>query len=296
MKEDDVRGVKKYATAAIAAVVLAGVWVVEGCKSEGQGGAKQAVTVKGSDTMVHLASAWAEAFMKKNPQAEVAVTGGGSGTGIAALLNGTTDVCTASRKIEARELQQAAARKIDPKEFVVALDGIAIVVNPANPLNEIGIEQLKKIYVGTYANWKDVGGPDEAIVLLSRESSSGTYVFFQERVLDKKDYARSARLMPATSAIIQEVSASKGAIGYVGLGYAAEAKSKVKVLKVKEKDGAAAIEPSVETVVSGKYPISRPLNVYTRGEPAGAVKAFVDFCLSPEGQQIVKETGFVPMK
>ncbi len=232
------RGLKTYATAAVVAVMLVGLAAIEGCKSESEsagqpdGGAKQAVTVKGSYTMVHLASAWAEAFMKKDPQAEVAITGGGSGTGIAALVNGTTDVCAASRKIEDKELQQAAARKIEPKEFVVALDGIAIVVNPANPLNEITIEQLKKIYIGTYANWKEVGGPDEAIVLLSRESSSGTYVFFQERVLDKKDYARSARLMPATSAIIQEVAASKGAIGYVGLGYAAEAKSKVKVLKV----------------------------------------------------------------
>lgn len=286
------RGATVYA----AAVVLVGLWAVEGCRSQGEGSGKQTVTVKGSDTMVHLASAWAEDFMKKNPQTEIAVTGGGSGTGIAALLNGTTNVCTASRKIEAKELQQAAAKKIDPKEFVVALDGIVIVVNPANPLNEITIEQLKKIYTATYANWKDVGGPDQAIVLLSRETSSGTYVFFQEKVLDKRDYARSARLMPATSAIIQEVSASKGAIGYVGLGYAAEAKSKVKVLKVKQKDGGAAVEPSVETVIAKTYPISRPLNLYTRGQPTGAVKVFVDFCLAPEGQKIVKETGFVPVR
>jgi phosphate transport system substrate-binding protein len=266
-----------------------------GCRSEGQSGG-QAVNVKGSDTMVHLVSAWAEKFMAGNPQAEVAVTGGGSGTGIAALLNGTTDICMASRTIEEREQSQFAERKVQPKEYVVALDGIAVVVHPANAVGELTLEQLKKIYIGTYTNWKEVGGADEAIVLLSRESSSGTYVFFQEHVLEKKDYARSARLMPATSAIIQETAGSKGAIGYVGLGYAAEAGERIKTLKIKAKDGGPAVEPSVETVLSGKYPISRPLNFYTRGEPKGAVKAFIDFCLGPRGQEIVKQVGFVPVK
>ena len=284
---------------------LAG-WLVGGCgKSEnptggstsaGKEAEKQAVTIKGSDTMVHLASSWAENFMKANPHVDLAVTGGGSGTGIAALLNGTTDICTASRRIEEKELKQAAEKKIEPKEFVVARDGIAIVVNPANPLTEITMDQLKKMYIGTYANWKEVGGPDEAIVLLSRESSSGTYVFFQEHVLAKKDYAKTARLMPATSAIIQEASAGKGAIGYVGLGYAAEAKGKIKVLNVKKDAETPAVEPTVETVISGKYPISRPLNFYTRGEPAGAIKAFIDYVMSPEGQKTVQEMGYVPVK
>lgn len=279
-------------------------WLLPGCSRKdpsatgdgGPQGGKQSVTVKGSDTMVHLASSWAELFMKDHPQIDVAVTGGGSGTGIAALLNGTTDVCTASRTIEEKELKLAAEKKIEPKEFVVARDGVVIAVNPANPLDEITMDQLKKMYIGTYTNWKEVGGADEPIILLSRESSSGTYVFFQEHVLAKKDYAKTARLMPATSAIIQEVASGKGAIGYVGLGYAAEAKGKIKVLNVKKDADSPAVEPSIETVVSGTYPISRPLNFYTRGEPTGAVKAFVDFVMSAEGQKVVQEMGYVPVK
>jgi phosphate transport system substrate-binding protein len=282
-------------------------WLVSGCskrESSSAGGGtpgatpaeRQSVTVKGSDTMVHLASSWAEMYMKANPQVDVAVTGGGSGTGIAAMLNGTTDVATASRSIEEKERKLAGEKKIDPREFVVARDGIAIVVHPSNPLNEVTMEQLKKMYTGTYANWKEVGGGDEPIVLLSRESSSGTYVFFQEHVLSKKDYAKSARLMPATSAIIQEASSSKGAIGYVGLGYAAEAKGKIKVLKVKKDAGSPGVEPTIQTVVSGEYPVSRPLHLYTRGEPSGAIKAFIDFAMSPEGQKTVEEMGYVPLK
>lgn len=290
----------------IAPVLMLAVasWLLSGCSRKdpnatGEGGAqggKQSVTVKGSDTMVHLASSWAEMFMKDSPQIDVAVTGGGSGTGIAALLNGTTDVCAASRTIEEKELKRAAEKKIEPKEFVVARDGIVIAVNPANPLDEITMDQLKKMYIGTYTNWKEVGGPDEPIILLSRESSSGTYVFFQEHVLAKKDYARTVRLMPATSAIIQEIGSGKGAIGYVGLGYAAEAKGKIKVLNVKKDAESPAVEPTIETVVSGTYPISRPLNFYTRGEPAGAVKAFVDFAMSAAGQKVVQEMGYVPVK
>jgi len=285
------------------ALIVVGA-TVSGCSktdtqsSGGGAGAaqQQALTVKGSDTMVHLASTWAENFMKAHPEVDVAVTGGGSGTGIAALLNGTTDICAASRSIEEKELKQAAEKNIKPKEFVVARDGIAIVVNPANPLNEVTMDQLKKMYTGTYTHWNEVGGPDEPIVLLSRENSSGTYVFFQEHVLAKKDYAQSARLMPATSAIIQETTTGKGAIGYVGLGYAAEAKDKIKVLKVKKDADSPAVEPTIETVVSGAYPVSRPLHLYTNGEPAGAVKAFIDFAMSPEGQKVVGEMGYVPVK
>ncbi|HSW45933.1 MAG TPA: phosphate ABC transporter substrate-binding protein [Phycisphaerae bacterium] len=285
---------------ATAAICLAGAWAFWGCSRSddrsGAAGGSQMITVKGSDTMVHLASAWAEAYMKQHPKVQIAVTGGGSGTGIAAIINGTTDICTASRKIEEEELKQAAENQVQPKEFVAALDGIAVVVNPANPVNELTMEQLRKIYIGVYTNWNEVGGSDERIVLLSRETSSGTYVFFQEHVLQKNDYAQTARLMPATSAIVQEVSSSKGAIGYVGLGYAAEAGDKIKAMKIKAQDDRPAVEPLVETVVSGEYPISRPLNLYTRGEPTGEVKAFIDFCLSADGRKIVTETGFVPAK
>ncbi len=257
---------------------------------------QQSVTVKGSDTMVHLASAWAEAFMGENPNVDVSVTGGGSGTGIAALLNGTTDICMASRKMKQKETDLAAGKGIEPTEFIVARDGIAVVVNPANPIDALTLEQIRKIYIGEYSNWNKVGGPDEKIVVLSRESSSGTYVFFQKNVLQKQDYRQDARLMPATSSIIQSVSADKGGIGYVGLGYAVEAADKVKMLGVKVDKDAAPVVPSEKTVDSGEYSIARPLQLYSAGQPQQAAKSFIDFCLSPEGQKIVRQTGYVPIK
>jgi phosphate transport system substrate-binding protein len=254
------------------------------------------VTVKGSDTMVHVCSTWAEAFMDAHPGAEVSVTGGGSGTGIAALINGTTDICAASREMKPKEKDLAAQEGIEPVEFVVARDGIAVVVNPANPIDTLSLEQIRKIYTGAYDRWSQVGGPDEPIVVLSRESSSGTYVFFQEHVLAKKDYRTDARLMPATSAIIQSVSSDKGAIGYVGLGYAVEAAGKVKVLSVKADEDAPAVAPSEESVLSGEYSIARPLHLFTSGQPTGTVKQFIDFCLSDQGQKIVRQTGYVAVQ
>jgi len=260
------------------------------------GGDRQSVTIKGSDTMVHLTSTWAEMFMKAHPKVEVAVTGGGSGTGIAALLNGTTEICAASRKMKQKEKDLAAQKKIEPVEFVVARDGIAVVVNPDNPIDVLTLEQICKIYTGAYTNWNQVGGSDEPIGVLSRESSSGTYVFFQEHVLQKKDYRQDARLMPATSSIIQSVSADQWSIGYVGLGYAVEAAGKVKMLGVKADAEAAAVMPSEKTVDTGEYSIARPLHLYTAGDPKGPVKKFIDFCLGPDGQKIVRQTGYVPVK
>jgi len=254
------------------------------------------ITIKGSDTMVHLVSSWAEAFMDKHEGIEVSVTGGGSGTGIAAMINGTTDICAASRKMKDKEYQLAKERDITPVEHVVARDGIAVVVNPQNPVDSLTIEQLGTIFTGAVTNWAQVGGPDKPILVLSRESSSGTYVFFQEKVLNKKDYTTRARLMPATSAIIQSVSDDVWAIGYVGLGYAAEAGDKVKPLMVKESKESPAVVPSEETVSSGDYSIARPLFLYTKGEATGNIKSFLDFCRSPEGQKIVVETGYVPTK
>lgn len=251
------------------------------------------IMIKGSDTMVHLVSSWAEAYMNKWADAEISVTGGGSGTGIAALINGTTDICAASRNMKPKEIKLAEEKGAMPMEHTVAMDGIALVVNPENPIDTLSIEQLGKIYTGAYTNWNQVNGPDEPIGVLSRESSSGTYVFFQEHVLNKKDYTPNARLMPATSAIIQSVSNDTWSIGYVGLGYAAEAGDKVKVLAIYETDPAAAIMPSMETVLDGSYSIARGLYLYTKGEPEGAIKKFLDFCLSAEGQEIVKETGYV---
>lgn len=256
----------------------------------------QPISIKGSDTMVQLVSSWAEAFMNKFPEADVSVTGGGSGTGIAALLNGTTDICSASRDMKEKEITDARAKGIEPTPNVVARDGIAVIVNPANPISELTQEQIAKIYTGAYTNWNQLGGPDQKIFVLSRESSSGTFVFFQEHVLKMKDYTVEARLMPATSAIVQSVSADKWAIGYVGLGYAVESKGKVKMLAVKADASSPAVVPSEATVISGIYSIARPLYLYTKGAPAGTVKAFVDFCLSPEGQKIAVETGYVPVK
>jgi phosphate transport system substrate-binding protein len=272
--------------------------LLPGCsRPDDQAGSEENyITVKGSDTMVHLVSSWAEDFMKGEPDTEVSVTGGGSGTGIAALINLTTDICAASRKIKNDEEMLAAQKNIHPKEIIVASDGIVVVVNPENPISELTIEQLGKIFTGEYARWSDIGGSDKQIVVLSRESSSGTYTFFQEMVLKKQDYTTKAKLLPATSAIIQSASSDKWAIGYVGLGYALAAKDKVKIIAVKVDDKSSSVMPSGQTVKSGQYPISRPLYLYFNSEKEGKVKKFVDFCLSDEGQSIVTETGYVAIK
>ena len=252
------------------------------------------LTIKGSDTMVHLVSTWAEKFMQVSPGSEVSVTGGGSGTGIAALINGTTDICAASRDIQEKELNIARQNNVDPVEVVVARDAITVVVNPSNPVNELTVEQIGKIFSGEFTRWSEVGGNDDPIIVLSRESSSGTFVFFQEHVLNKADYTRHARFLPGTSAVVQAIETDKFAIGYVGLGFASEAKDKVKALQVKPNEKGMAVSPSEETVISGEYSIARPLYFYTNGKPTGLLKEFIDFCLSEDGQHIVRETGYVP--
>ncbi len=290
---------KNVKEATVSTFLLAAILVAAfGCarRSDQAEGEKRFITIKGSDTMVHLVSNWAQAFMQKNPGIEVSVTGGGSGTGIAALLNGTTDICAASRKIKNNELMLAIEKHIQPNEIAVARDGIAVIVNPANPVDELTIEQLGKIFTGKSSRWSDFSGPDEKIIVLSRESSSGTYVFFQEMVLKKQDYMTDAKLMPATSTIIQSVSTDRWSIGYVGLGYALAAKDKVKILAIKADENSPAILPSEQTVKSGQYIISRPLYLYLNGQPKGTLKEFVDFCLSNEGQAIVQETGYVVVK
>ena len=243
--------------------------------------------VEGSDTMVNLSNSWAEAFMTENPSVNIAVKGGGSGNGIAALINGTADFANASREIKPEELEQAQAKGENPMAAAVARDGIAVVVNPANQVADLTIEQLGKIYRGEITNWKDVGGPDKEIVLLSRDSSSGTYEYFKEEVVGKDlNFAKAAKLLPSTQAIVEETKGNDAAIGYVGVGYVTP---DVKVLAV---EGVAA---SVATVLDGTYPISRELYMYSNGEPADAAKAFVDWILSPAGQRIVEGEGFVPM-
>ncbi len=255
---------------------------------------KKSVTIKGSDTMVHLMSSLAEAFMKKTPEVQVSVTGGGSGTGIAAIINGTTEICASSRDMQQKEKDQAKEKGINIVEKVIAYDGLAVIVHPENPMKDITMEQIKKIYTGAYKNWKELGGPDQPITVLSRESNSGTYVFFQEHVLNKENFDPSVKLMPASSSIAQSISQDKWSIGYLGLGYTKE--GNVKVLNVKKDENSPAITPNHNTVLDKTYSIARPLFLIFNGEPAGSMKTVYDFALSPEGQKIVEETGYVTLK
>lgn len=279
------------------ALVPALAFALVGCGQNGSGEDKDpdaeakeltgAITVQGSDTMVNLSQAWAEAFQDKNSGVTISVTGGGSGTGIASLINGTIDFANASREIKGEEAEQAKAGGVEPKEIEVAKDGIAVLVNPANTVGELSIDQLGKIYRGEITNWKDVGGADKAIVLLGRDTSSGTYEFFHEAVVGKdSEYAKSMKNLQSSQAIVDEVVGNPDAIGYVGIGYVSD---KIKVVAL---DGVTA---SVDTVLDGSYPLSRGLYMYSNGEPEGAGKAFVDWILGAEGQEIVKDQGFVPL-
>jgi phosphate transport system substrate-binding protein len=250
------------------------------------------VTVKGSDTMVILSQRWAEDYMKKNAGKKVQVTGGGSGTGIAALLNGTTDVANSSRAMKDSEKAQLQQRfNAPPTETPVAKDGVAIYVNEKNPVSQLTVAQLRGIYLGDVTNWKELGGPDARIVLYSRENSSGTYVFFKENVLGKDDMAATAQTLPGTAAVVNAVAKERNGIGYGGAAYA----KGVKELKIAGEDGQAHL-PTAENVKSGKYALARPLFVYTRSAPQGEVKDFIDFCLSAEGQAIVTQVGYYPLR
>ena len=245
------------------------------------------LNVEGSDTMVNLSNSWAEQFMTANPNVNIAVKGGGSGNGIAALINGTADFANASREMKDEEVQQAKDNGVNPVETAVARDGIAVIVNPANSVTGLTLDQLGKIYRGEITNWKDVGGADEEIVLLSRDSSSGTYEYFKEAVVGKdKNYAKSAKLLASNQAIVDETKGNPAAIGYVGVGY------ETPDIKVLEIDGVAA---SVETVSDNTYPISRQLYMYSNGDPVDAGKAFVDWILGSDGQKVVEDEGFVPI-
>jgi phosphate transport system substrate-binding protein len=251
-----------------------------------------AVSVKGSDTMVVLGQRWAEEFMKKNPKAMIQVTGGGSGTGISALINGTTDICEASRPMKDSERKQLAEQSgAPPIETPVARDGLSVYVNDANPINELTMAQLKAIFTGKVKSWKELGGTDAAIIPYSRENSSGTYVFFKEHVLDNADYTPRAQAMPGTAAVVNAIVKDKLGIGYGGAAYA----KGIKVIKVKKDAGAPAVAPSDATIKNGTYPLSRPLFFYTRAKPPADIKAFTDWVLSPDGQAIVVKVGYFPI-
>ncbi len=253
----------------------------------------QHVVVKGSDTIVNLASAWAEEYMKQRPDVSISVTGGGSGTGIAAMLNGTCDIANCSRRWKQKEKDRAAQLGITPVEHIVAYDGISVVVNKKNPVGALTLEQIRRIFNGSYTNWRQVGGPNKRIGVLTRDTSSGTYLYFQEHVLMKDDYTTSARMLPSNAAIANSVTQDRFSIGYIGLGYALT--SDVKMIKVKKSEKASAVTPSVATVANGDYPISRPLLMYTNGQPTGAAGKFLLFVKSPDGQKIVEKMRFVPL-
>jgi phosphate transport system substrate-binding protein len=249
------------------------------------------LTVKGSDTMVILGQRWAEEYMKKNPATKIQVTGGGSGTGLAALINGTTDIAMSSRPVKEAETKQLQSRfKTAGTEVSVAKDGVTFYVHESNPLNSLTQEQLKGIYLGDITNWKEVGGPDATIVVYSRENSSGTYVFVKDNLLGGEDYTASAQTLPGTAAVVNAVSKEKLGIGYGGSAYA----KGIKELKIKK--GSEEISASAENIKSGKYPLSRDLYFYLRAKPSGETKAFIDFVLSADGQSIVTKVGYFPVK
>ena len=253
---------------------------------------------KGSDTMVNLALAWAEKYQNVKPNIRISVTGGGSGTGISALMNHTVDIANASRAIKPEEIAEAKYLGFTPIEFVVARDAIAVIVNPANPVNQLTLEQISKIYKGEIKNWKEVGGEDRPIVKLSRETNSGTHVYFLETVVrlgNSKDpslFSPDTLLLPSSEGIIVEVRDNPNAIGYDGLGYVTD---EVKVLAVAKDANSPYILPSSDSVSDGKYPIARNLYIYTYNEPQGEVKVYIEWLLSSEAQSIVKELGFVPI-
>ncbi len=253
----------------------------------------------GSDTLVNLALAWSEKYHSLNPSVDISVTGGGSGTGITALINGTTNIANASRQITAGETKEANANGVNPIEYIVARDAIAIVVNPDNPVNQLTIQQLSDIYSGKINNWKEVGGNDLVIVRLSRETNSGTHVFFLENVIRMGDsnnktlFSPDTLLLPSSENITAEVRENPHAIGYDGLGYVTP---QVKVVAVGKEASGPFVMPSAETVNSGKYPIARDLYMYTNGQPSGAVADYIKWIQSAEAQAIVTQLGFVPLK
>ncbi len=259
---------------------------------------KNSIQIKGSDTMVNLGQAWAEKYMEYHSGDFVAVTGGGSGTGLSSLISGTCDIAMSSRNIKEKEIAIAQKKGIEPNEIKVALDGLAVVVNPSNPVRKLTMDQLSGIFTGRIANWKDLGGEDEKIVILSREVNSGTHVYFKEHVLRKNDpaskeeFAPGALMLSSSQAIADEVAGNSAAIGYYGMGYISGKQHAIAIAKDADSE---YVEPTIENVLNGKYPISRPLFLYTNGAPEGLVKKFVDFTLSKEGQEIVLATDFVPV-
>lgn len=259
----------------------------------------QYIENKGSDTIVNLALAWAETYQAEHSDVRISVTGGGSGTGIAALINNTVDLANASRKIKDEEIAEAQSKGIEPVEHIIARDAIAVIVNPENPVSELTLQQISDIYSGKITNWSEVDGEDRPIVKLSRETNSGTHVYFLETVLrlgskeDKTLFSTDTLLLPSSEGIISEVRSNPNAIGYDGLGYVPD---DLKMIAIADEEGGDYVLPAIDTVNDKTYPIARDLYMYTDGEPTGVVKEYLDWILSSEAQEIVAELGFVPVK
>lgn len=275
--------------------------MLSGCAARQAKGSSDYIYIenKGSDTIVNLALAWAERYQEEHSEMRISVTGGGSGTGLAALANDTVDIANASRAIKEEESELAKRNNFTPVEFVVARDAIAVIVHPDNPVQNLTLAQISKIYRGQINNWKFLGGEDRPIVRLSRETNSGTHVYFLETVIrlgdaeDKSIFSADTLLLPSSEVIIAEVSDNPNAIGYDGLGYITPT---VKTISIARSADGPFIPPSLETANDKTYPITRDLFMYTRGEPQGAIKTYLDWILSLEGQEIVSELGFVPIK
>jgi phosphate transport system substrate-binding protein len=283
--------IQNFLAAAVAVLMVA---CGGGERPAGEGvraGRPKPVTVKGSDTMVILGQRIAEEYMKQAPTAMVQVTGGGSGTGIAALINGTVDLAQSSRSMTEEEKQKVAQnRGVGVVERPVAIDALAVFIHGGNPVESLTIDQIKQIYQGKITNWREVGGADAPIILYGRESSSGTYDYFREHVLSKEDFAPRVQTLQGTAAIINAVSKDPASIGYGGFAYATD----VKLLPIAA-EGKAPVAPSAEAVASGDYPLARFLYYYYTENPTRAVQDFVAFSLTPEGQAVVEKVGYFPL-
>lgn len=283
-------------------VALVGLgFIVSGLIFPGQTKADQKmIQVKGSDTMVNLVNVLAEEFIARNPGARLAILGGGSGTGIAALINGTCDIANHSRPLKGKELEMIREKGLNVRTFIIAIDGLSVIINAHNPVEKLAIGQIGAIFRGEITNWKEVGGQDLPITLYGRQSNSGSYVFFQEHVLGKKNYSSKMNRMNGNAQIVEAVSRDKSGIGYVGVGYVVNEKGEIfsglKVLKVSTSSEAKAYSPlNKKDVEEGLYPIVRPLYQSTTGRPEGLVRKFIEFEIGPEGQQIVSREGFFPI-
>jgi len=285
-----------------AAAAAAALWAVAGC-DRGQpmpgAGAPRRVRQIGSTTVLPLAEEWRKGFNKAEPDIDISVSGGGSGTGIKALIAGTAEIANASREIEPKEVEQARAGGVEPVEHTVAYDGIAVIVHPSNPLEELSVQQISNIFSGRATDWRQVGGRGGEIQVISRDSASGTYEAFKELVVTmqgrerERDYAPAALKQTSNQAVLALCARTKTAIGYVGLGYLDDS---VRALEVIPIDGEQAVAATVGEVTAGRYPVARALYCYTNGEPSGVLKQYLDWVKGPEGQAIVEELGFVPVR